>query len=65
MLVTSTLLFLGLALWTAVDGARLILRRRALTTTQRLAMRQRREFLLGFALVLMVIYAVYLIASHR
>lgn len=60
MLVTSTLIFLGLAMWSGVDLVRLVVARRTATPAQRLAARQRLKFLLGFALVLTVIYSVYL-----
>ena len=62
MLVTSTLLFLGLTLWIAVDwmgGAlagsarRAALHRRARANTQ---------FLLGFFAVLVLLYGVYLVS---
>lgn len=60
MLVTSTVMFLGFAARSGVDVVRLVVGRGAVTSAQRLAMRQRLEFLLGFALVLVVIYAIYL-----
>jgi hypothetical protein len=60
MLVTSTLVFLGFAVWSGVDLVRLAVGRRTATQAQRLAARQRLKFLMGFALVLAVIYGIYL-----
>lgn len=60
MLVTSTLAFFGLALWSGMDFVRLAVRRRTATHAQRVAARQRLKFLLGFAIMLTVIYGVYL-----
>lgn len=65
MLVTSTVVFLGLALWSGVDLVRRAVGRRTVTPAQRLAARQRLKFLLGFALVLIVIYGIYLTTLRR
>jgi hypothetical protein len=65
MLVTSTLLFIIFAMRSGVDVLRLIVRRGAVTPTQRAAMHLRLEFLLGFALVLVMIYAIYLTTLRR
>ncbi len=64
MLVTSTLLFLGLAVRSGVDVAFVTLKRRTMTSTQRMLVRRRLQFLLAYALVLAVIYGVF-IASQR
>jgi hypothetical protein len=65
MLVTSTLLFIIFAMRSGVDGLCLMVRRGAVTPTQRAAIRVRLEFLLGFALVLVMIYAIYLMTLRR
>jgi hypothetical protein len=65
VLFTSTLMLFILALWSAADSIQIILRRRTLTATQRLAIRQRRTFLGGFAVVLLVIYAIYFLSRHH
>lgn len=65
MLVTSTLLFLGFAARSAIDGALLVVRRRATSCAQRAAARLRLRFLAWYALTLGVIYGVYLMTLRR
>jgi hypothetical protein len=65
MLVTSTLLFIVFAMRSGVDILRFIVRRGAITPTQRAAIRVRLEFLLGFAFVLVMIYAIYLMTLRH
>jgi len=69
MLVTSTLLFLGFAVWTGVDiivyVMRVITGRRIVTLDRLQQTRSRLRFLLGYAIVLTTLYVVYLTSSVR
>jgi hypothetical protein len=63
MLVTSTLLFLGLILWTTGDWIRGALAGDARRATLHRRARANMQFLLGFLGVLTLLYTLYLTSS--
>jgi hypothetical protein len=68
MLVTSTLVFVALAVRSAADAVLLVvsaMRRSASLPAQRAAARRRLTFLVWYAIALAAIYGVYLASLHR
>jgi putative copper export protein len=60
MLVTSTVLFLGFALWTGSEWIRGVLARGSRRAALRQRARSNTQFLLGFLAVLALFYAAYI-----
>jgi hypothetical protein len=62
MLFTSTMLFVGFTVWTAVGWMRGVLAHGTRRDAQRQRARARTQFLLAFFAALVLIYTVYLVS---
>ena len=65
MLVTSTLVFFGLATRSAIDVVLLLVKRNTMSAAWRVNARHRLQFLAWYAIALVVIYGIYLASMHR